>query len=302
MTVRVGTRGSRLALAQAARVTEALAVQGLSCEVVVVRTHGDRHPDQPAAALGIGAFVKDLEAALLAGRIDLAVHSAKDLPGTMADGLVLAAFLRRDDPRDALVTRDGAGFEALPSGAVVGTDSPRRRAFLLAAHPHLVVRGLRGNVDTRLAKLDSGEVDALLLAAAGLERLGLADRAAERLDPSVMLPAVGQGAIAVQARAAEWDLRQALGVLDHAATRAAVEAERALLAGLGGGCQRAVAALGVCQDDRLTLDGAVLDLDGRRMVRDRAEGPAGHPEDIGRGLAARLLALGAERLLAEVVL
>lgn len=302
MTVRVGTRGSRLALAQAARVTEALAGQGLSCEVVVVRTHGDRHPDQPAAALGIGAFVKDLEAALLAGRIDLAVHSAKDLPGTMADGLVLAAFLRRDDPRDALVTRDGAGFEALPSGAVVGTDSPRRRAFLLAAHPDLVVRGLRGNVDTRLAKLDSGEVDALLLAAAGLERLGLADRAAERLDPSVMLPAVGQGAIAVQSRAADWGLRQALGVLDHAATRAAVEAERALLAGLGGGCQRAVAALGVCQDGRLTLDGAVLDLDGRRMVRDRAEGPAGHAEDIGRGLAARLLALGAEGLLAGVVL
>ncbi|MDR7523101.1 MAG: hydroxymethylbilane synthase [Armatimonadota bacterium] len=300
MIVRVGTRGSALALAQTVQVTSLLARMGLTCEVVPIRTLGDRHPDRPAASLGVGAFVKDLEAALLEGRIDLAVHSAKDLPGGTSCDLVLAAFLPRQDPRDALVTRDGRGLAALPPGALVGTDSPRRRAFLLAARPDLGVRGIRGNVDTRLRKLSAGEVDALVLAAAGLARLGQAGRVAEVLDPAVMLPAVGQGAVVVQTRADAAALREHLAAVDHAPTRAAVAAERAFLAALGGGCQRPIAALATVSGPRLRLEGAVLDRDGTAMVRDTLEGPASHPAEVGVDLAARLRATGAQRLLAEV--
>lgn len=297
MTLRIGTRGSALALAQTAVMAQAMEEIGLRGEVVTIRTHGDLHPDRPAAALGVGAFVKELEAALLEGRIDLAVHSAKDLPSEAAPGLVLAAFLLREDPRDALVTRDGCGLRGLAPGAVVGTDSPRRRAFLLAARPDLSVRGVRGNVDTRMRKLHTGLVDALVLAAAGLARLGLADRAAERFDPTVMLPAVGQGAVVAQTRADAGDLRARLAALDHAPTRAAIEAERAFLTALGGGCQRAIAALGTCSGGRLRLEGAVLDRTGTRMVRAQIEGEITRPANLGTGLAARLLTMGADALL-----
>lgn len=300
MNLRIATRGSPLALAQTAQVTAALERLGIICEIVTIRTQGDRHPTRPTVALGIGAFVKDLEVALLEGRVDLAVHSAKDLPGQSTDGVVLAAFLPREDPGDVLITRDGCGLEGLPGGASVGTDSPRRQAFLLAARPDLVVRGIRGNVDTRLRKLQNGEVDALILAAAGLARLGLAGRATERLDPSVMLPAVGQGAVVVQAAADAENLRGRLAVLDHTPTRAAVEAERAFMAALGGGCQRPIAALATTTTDRLTLDGAVLDARGTQMVRDQAEGSIADPAGLGERLAARLLAIGAEQLLLEV--
>ncbi|MCL6553734.1 MAG: hydroxymethylbilane synthase, partial [Firmicutes bacterium] len=201
--VRVGTRGSALALAMTAKVLAALREVGLDGEPVTIRTRGDAHPDRPTRALGPGAFVKELEDALADGRIDLAVHSAKDLHSQTTPGLVVAAFLAREDPRDALVTQNGLGLHALPPGARVGTDSPRRRAFLLAVRADLDVRGIRGNVDTRLRKLDAGEVDALVLAVAGLQRLGLADRIAEVLEPDVMLPAVGQGVVAIQARATD---------------------------------------------------------------------------------------------------
>jgi hydroxymethylbilane synthase len=297
--VRIGTRGSPLARAQTARVVAALDAAGARCEVVPIRTEGDRHPHQPTAALGVGAFVKELETALAESRIDAAVHSAKDLPGQAREDLALTAFLPRDDPRDVLVTRTGADLIGLPRGATVGTDSPRRRAFVLAARPDLSVRGMRGNVDTRLRKLDAGEVDALVLAAAGLARLGLAGRACETLDPSVMLPAVGQGAIVVQTREGPSALRDLLATLDDAATRDAVTAERAFLAALGGGCRRPIAALGVRVASRLLLDGAVLDPDGRRVIRDRLDGDA-RPDEIGRGLAQRLLAMGAGAILYEV--
>ncbi len=300
MSVRVGTRGSALALAQAGLVTAALERLGMTCEVVTVHTRGDRHPTQPTAALGVGAFVKDLETALLDGRIDLAVHSAKDLPGEATDGVVLAAFLPREDPADVLITRDGAGLRTLAAGAVVGTDSPRRQAFLLAARPDLVAQGIRGNVDTRLRKLQAGEVDGLVLAAAGLARLGLTDRIVERLDSSVMLPAVGQGAVAVQTRIDAVDLRHRLLALDHGPTRSAVEAERAFLATLGGGCERPIAALGAVDGESLILDGAVLDPAGTQVVRDRAGGLITDPTGLGAALAVRLLAMGAERLLLEV--
>lgn len=288
-------------MAQAALATAALEGIGLSADLLTIRTAGDRHPTQPTMALGVGAFVKDLEVALLERRIDLAVHSAKDLPGAMPDELTLAAFLTRGDPRDAVVTRDGAALAALPAGAIVGTDSPRRRAFLLAARPDLIVHGIRGNVDTRLRKLADGEVDALLLAAAGLDRLG-AKVPREWLDPRVMLPAVGQGAIVVQARRDAVALCERLAAIDHRPTRSAVAAERAFLAALGGGCQRPVAALAVCEDERLILDGAVLDPTGSRVLRDHVDGPAASPADVGTGLAARLLAMGAGRLLFEVAL
>jgi hydroxymethylbilane synthase len=298
--VRVGTRGSALARAQASLVVAALERTGMRAELVIVQAAGDRHPDQPTAALGVGAFVKDLEIALLDGRIDVAVHSAKDLPTSSPPGLALGAFLPRGDPRDALVTRDGSRLAGLPPGAVVGTDSPRRRAFLLAARPDLAVTGIRGNVDTRLRKLSDGLVDALLVAAAGLARLGLDDRAAERLDPAVMLPAVGQGAVVAQVRGDAGDLGARLAAVDHRPTRAEVEAERALLAALGGGCRRPIAALGRCDGGRLVLDGAVLDAEGTDIVRGRVEGDAARPAEAGAALARRLLAQGAGRLLYEV--
>ncbi|MGH2403675.1 MAG: hydroxymethylbilane synthase [bacterium] len=298
--VRVGTRGSSLALAQTAQATAALERLGALCEVITIRTHGDRHPDRPTSALGIGAFVKDIEAALADGRIDLAVHSAKDLHSETTLGLVLAAVLPRDDPLDVLVTRDGTALSSLPAGAAVGTGSPRRRAFLLAARPDLIVRDIRGNVDTRLRKLDAGEVDALALAAAGLNRLGIVDRPAERLDPSVMLPAVGQGAIALQVRGGDVALREQLAGVDDRDTHAALEGERALVAALGGTCQTAIAALGMCAEGRMILEGAVLDADGTRVVRDRLTGAVDRAESLGRTLGARLLQMGAEPLLASV--
>lgn len=300
MTVRVGTRASPLALAQTARVVAALERVDLRCEVVPVRTHGDRNPHVPSALLGAGAFVKDLEAALLDGRVDLAVHSAKDLPVTTPAGLVLAALLEREDPRDVLVTGDGRSLDGLAPGSVVGTDSPRRRAFLLAARPDLTVRGIRGNVDTRLRKMEAGEVDALVLAAAGLARLGLTGYAAAFLDTSVMLPAVGQGAVAVQVRADAKALASRLEPIDHSPTRAAVEAERAFLAALGGGCQRPIAAHGTPSGEHLQLDGAVLDRDGRHVVRGQGEDTIDQSVALGTRLAGQLVATGARALLAGV--
>lgn len=297
--LRVGTRVSALALAQTAHVVAGLERLGLRAEIVAMRTLGDRHPERPTRALGAGAFVRDLEVALADGRIDVAVHSAKDLHHGGVPGLVLAAFLPRGDPRDVLVTRDGCGLAALAEGAVVGTGSPRRRAFLLAARADLTVREVRGNVDTRLRKLSAGEVDAMVLAAVGLERLGLADRIAERLDPSLMLPAVGQGAIVVQARA-DAGVAATLAALDHQPTRAAVEAERALVAGLGGGCETALAALAVVSGEALVMDAAVLAPDGSQIIRDQARGPASDPADLGYRLAAALRVRGADRLLVGV--
>jgi hydroxymethylbilane synthase len=299
--LRIGTRGSALARAQTALVAAALEGRGLSCEMVTIRTLGDQHPDRPAVSLGVGAFVREIEAALLAGRVDIAVHSAKDLPGESTPGLMLAAFMPREDPRDALVTRDGIGLRALAPGSVVGTGSPRRRAFLLAAYPSLLVRELRGNVDTRIRKLEAGEVDALVIAAAGLERLGLGHRAAERLDPAVMLPAVGQGAVVIQCCSGQDWLCERLSAMDHPPTRAAMEAERAFLAALGGGCQRPIAALATTDGTRLRLQGAVLGPSGERIVRDQAEGDTSAPVELGRRLAARLLDRGAGELLAEAV-
>jgi hydroxymethylbilane synthase len=299
VTVRIGTRGSALALAQAGLVGAALGDIGVATEIVVVRTQGDQHPERPARLLGVGAFVAEIETALRDRRVDVAVHSAKDLPSPGSKDLDLAAFLPREDPADVLVTRGGERLRDLTPGARIGTESPRRRAFILAARPDLVLAEMRGNVDTRLRKLDSGTVDGLVMAAAGLLRLGLGGRIAERFPVDVMLPAVGQGAIVAQVRRGEARLTKIARAIDDAPTRAAVEAERAFLSAMGGGCQRPISAWARVEGPRLIIDGAVADAAGRRIVRARIEAPPAQPERAGLALAERVRAPGADALLAE---
>ncbi len=296
--VRLGTRGSALALAQAEQVQAALQAQGIEVAVVVVRTTGDLNQRDASTILGTGVFVKELEAALLGGRIDMAVHSAKDLPTAETGGLLIAAYLHREDPRDALIGRNGWTLRDLPRGGRVGSDSPRRRAFILAARPDLEVRGIRGNVDTRLRKLAAGDFDAIVVAAAGLRRLGLAGRITETLAPEVMLPAAGQGALAVQTRV-EDEAAGAAAALDHAPTRAEITAERAFLSAIGGGCRAPIAALGRSDGDRLTLEGAVISPDGRLVLRDQTVGHSAEAATLGAALAHVLLTLGAAEIYQE---
>jgi hydroxymethylbilane synthase len=260
LEVRIGTRGSALAMAQAAMVATALREHGVRPAIVVIETEGDRRP--PDTAWGEGVFVAALERELIAGRIDVAVHSAKDLPTHTDDRLRISAYLPRADPRDALVIGTGFGtcLDDLPRGARIGTDSPRRTGFVLARRPDLVLRPLHGNVDTRLRRLAEGDADALVLAAAGLDRLGLGGRIAERLDPADVPPAPGQGAIAVQTRSDDPVHAQVAGI-DHIDTRIAVEAERAFLAACGGGCRSPIGALA-------TLDAGVLEIRGGRVAVD----------------------------------
>jgi hydroxymethylbilane synthase len=254
-SLRLGTRGSALALAQSGMVADDLRALGASVELVVIRTTGDDRP--PATVWGEGAFVMALEAALLDGRIDVAVHSAKDVPTAGDPRLEIAAYPPREDPRDALVCREsGRTLDTLPAGAVVGTDSPRRVAFLRARRPDLRTRPLHGNVDTRLRKLAAGEADALVLAVAGLKRLGMDGRISEALPTDVALPAPGQGALAVEVRADDPITRPLVARLDDPPTRAAVEAERAFLRASGGGCRAPLGALATVEGDILTIRGA----------------------------------------------
>lgn len=292
--LRLGTRGSALALAQTGGVAERLRGAGIAVEIVTVRTAGDRAQRDRSMMLGRGAFVKELERALLEGEIDVAVHSAKDLPTDPVEGTEIAALPAREDPRDAVVTRYGGGLAELPAGARVGTESPRRRAFVLHARPDLEVAPIRGNVDTRLGKLDDGEVDALVVAVAGLVRLGLERRIGEALDPAAMLPAVGQGALAVQTRAGD-RAADAVRPLDDVGTRTAVVAERSFLTSMGGGCRAPFAALGRVEGERLLLDGAALEPDGREILRERMEGSREEAAGLGARLAEALLARGASR-------
>jgi hydroxymethylbilane synthase len=290
----VGTRGSALALAQTELVCAALRQRWPGVEVRVERitTTGDTRRDVPLAALGRGAFVSEIEAALRERRVDVAVHSAKDLPSQLAPGLRLAAVLERADPRDVLVSRAGAALRDLPQRARIGTGSPRRACQLRAARPDLDVVDVRGNVDTRLRKLAAGEFDALVLAAAGLIRLGRADEATEWLDPSVMVPAVAQGAIAVEVRAGDGEMADLVAPLDHAPTAAAVTAERAFLARLGAGCTGAVAAHATAgADGELALVGLIGAPDGRH-VRASRTATASNAEELGDGLAGELLEAG----------
>ena len=286
---RIGTRGSALALAQATIVASALRQAGVETDLVTITTAGDRRDrDTP---WGEGAFVRAIEHALLDGTIDVAVHSAKDVPIDEHPRLQIAAFLPRATPFDALVLRAGThgSLDDLPSGTTIGTDSPRRRGFLLARRPDVDVRPLHGNVDTRLRRLDDGEVDALVLAAAGLERLGRADRINELLSPTVVPPAPGQGAIAVQARSDDPGVLKVLVSIDDRSTRAAVEAERAFLEGTGGGCRAAVGALAEVNGDVMTMIAGFATLDGQSSGLENETGSIEDPGRLGRSIAERIV-------------
>lgn len=281
--LRIGTRGSRLARAQAAMVAETLSalMSHVTVELVEVQTTGDAvSAARPRGGYEAadGQFTAELERALLDGRVDLAVHSLKDLPTALTPGLTIAAVPERADPRDCLLTRFPGGLAGLPTGATVGTSSPRRAAQLLASRPDLVTGPIRGNVPTRIERMKRGEYDAVLLACAGLDRLGIVIGDAARLPLDLILPAPGQGALAVQARADEAELIHALAAIDHASTRVAVEAERALLRAIGGGCLAPLAAFGEVEDGLLRLRAAYAHADGalaRIDVRGTAADPGG---------------------------
>jgi len=293
----IASRGSQLALWQARWVAGELAARGLETRIEIIKTTGDKITDVPLAKVGTkGLFTKEIEEALLDGRADLAVHSLKDLPTELPEGLVLAAIPEREDPRDAVV---GKRLSDLPPGARVGTSSLRRSAQLRKLRPDLVIESVRGNLDTRLRKLDEGQYDAILLAAAGLKRLGWADRIAEILPADVMCSAVGQGALAIETRAAGPG-RDACAALDHADTHAAITAERGLLGALGGGCQVPIGAYATVQNGMLRLLGVVASPDGAELIRAESEGPVAEAESIGRNLGAELLRRGASRILEAV--
>jgi hydroxymethylbilane synthase len=291
--LRIGTRGSALALVQARWTAARLAELGVPTDEVVIRTAGDDR--SPGTAWGEGAFVTRITEDLAAGAIDVAVHSAKDLPTDEDPGLVVAAYPSREDPRDALVARaPGTTLASLPDGARVGTDSPRRTAFLRAIRPDLRLHPLDGNVDTRLVKLDDGQSDALVLAVAGLRRLGRADRISEVLPPEVALPAPGQGSLAIQVRAADAEALALVARIDDAATRIAVEAERAFLAATGGGCRAPIGALGTVAGGRLTLRVAVarsMPYPAEPIAWLEASGPGDDRLRIATCLASRVVEL-----------
>lgn len=301
--LRIGTRGSALALWQANHVSALLraADPGLAVEIVTIKTTGDKILDSPLAQVGgKGLFVKEIEEALLAGEVDLAVHSLKDVPAFFPEGLGLAAVLEREDPRDALLARNAASLDDLPKGARVGTSSLRRQAQLLNLRPDLEITTLRGNVDTRVRKLESGDYDAIVLAAAAMKRMGLAGRVSSFLDVDTLMPAVGQGAIGIETRVNDPETNGLVSYLDDIGTRTAVSAERAFLRRLEGGCQVPVAAHAVVSGGSLRITGLVAALDGRTMIRDQASGAADQAGALGVSLAERILERGGREILDAV--
>ncbi len=298
-TLIVGTRGSRLAQRQTEGVVAALQERCPDCrlEIRIVKTTGDKHQQPLSEISGEGAFTKELETALLAGEIDIAVHSLKDLPTDVAHGLTIAAIPQREDPRDALVSRANRPLFNMVRSARVGTGSVRRAAQLLLLRPDLRPVSIRGNVDTRLAKVGSGELDGVIVAAAALARLGWLDKAAELIPLEAMLPAPGQGALAIETREDDEEAVRLVATIDDLDTRQATAAERAFLKRLGGGCRIPVAALGRIANDRLRLDGVVVDGGGCHAFRGEIEGSPKEAESLGKSLAESLLAEGASRIL-----
>jgi len=298
MKIRLGTRGSRLAVVQSEAVAASLRARGAEIEIVVIRTSGDRLAQVALADFGGKAlFVKEIEEALLAGQVDVGVHSLKDMPSDLPDALTLAAFPLREDPCDVLLGRRDGGWDALSAGAVVGTSSPRRRAMVLARRPDLRTEPIRGNVETRLGKLRAGDYDALVMAAAGLKRLGLNPAHATPLDPVEFVPAVGQGVLAVEARQADRELLEVLRAVDDTRTRLAALAERAFLARLEAGCHTPVAAYARLDGGTLELTGVVSSPDGVIALRASNRGPAVDGGRLGAALADELLAKGAKAVL-----
>jgi hydroxymethylbilane synthase len=299
-TIRIGTRGSQLALWQAGWVKTAIEqhAPGVTVALDIIKTKGDKILDVPLAKVGgKGLFVKEIEEAILDGRIDLAVHSMKDMPAELPSGLAITAIPRRENPLDALVAHSCHSLEALPFGAVVGTSSLRRSAQLLRIRPDLHIEPLRGNLDTRLKKLDTAHLDAIVLAAAGLIRLGLSHRITSMLDHDTMLPAVGQGALCIESRENDAAIDALLEPLEDPSTRIAVTAERAFLERLEGGCQVPIAGHAVVADHQVSITGLVSDLDGRQIVSASTTGPCDHAAALGRQLAETLLGRGAGEIL-----
>jgi hydroxymethylbilane synthase len=297
--IRIGTRASALALVQAGEMAAALRARGQDVEILPIRTEGDRLAAARLATIGgKGLFVREIEDALLAGTVDVAVHSLKDLPAELPEGLMLAAFPVREDPRDTIITRSPGGLCGLPPGAVVGTSSPRRRALVLAARPDLVVEPLRGNVDTRLRKLETEAFDAVVLAAAGLKRLGLMPTHAEPLAVDTFVPAVGQGVLGLEARADDACVRTALAALDDRVTRACALAERAFLTRLGASCVTPVAGHASIESGTLVMRALVVSEDGRRILREHGTAALPEASSLGRRLAESLLGQGAATMVA----
>lgn len=298
--IRIATRQSPLALWQANYVKDALmaAHPGLQVELVTMVTRGDVILDTPLAKVGgKGLFVKELEIAMLEGRADLAVHSMKDVPVDFPDGLGLVTICEREDPRDAFVSNTYAKIEDLPSGAIVGTCSLRRQCQLKAARPDLVIKELRGNVGTRLSKLDVGEYDAIILAAAGLKRLELESRIRSFIEPEQSLPAVGQGAVGIECRVDDQRVRALLAPLNHADTADRVRCERAMNLTLQGGCQVPIGSYALLEDDHIWLRALVGEPDGSQIVRGEIRGPRTQAEQLGITLAEQLLSQGAKEIL-----
>lgn len=296
--IRLGTRGSKLARWQADYVAAQLKQLGQQVEIIEIRTQGDRQQVGPIEAIGsVGVFTKELQSELLADRIDFAVHSLKDLPTTPVEGLTLAATPERAPIGDALISKIADSIDDLPEGARIGTGSFRRKAQLLDRRPDLVVEDLRGNVETRLRKLGEGEYDAILLAHAGLARLGYEDRIAQVIPPSEFLPAPGQGALGIECQADDSKTLSALAALNHTPTRAAVTAERSALARLEGGCLAALGAWARVEENQLRLDVVVLSEDGTRRLDQSGIGPMDDAEQLGTSVADRLLKQGAAELL-----
>ncbi len=305
--IRVGTRGSVLATTQAGTVRDALIAAGHPAELVIISTSGDRSM-APVQTIGVGVFTAELREALLDNRVDIAVHSYKDMPTAPEPGLTIAAVPPREDSRDALVARDGMVLGELPAGSTVGTSAPRRVAQLLALGLGLDVVPLRGNLERRLSRVDTGELDAIILARAGLDRTDRTHRITETLDPIQMLPAPAQGALALECRSAEEDMVALLAKLDHAPTHSAITAERAVLAELEAGCSAPVGALAAIVEstdadgnpiDELSIRGCAAALDGSEVLRASRVGAVADAEALGRAVAAELIEMGAAELMRE---
>lgn len=300
----IGTRQSLLALWQSNHIAALLREKYPECEVVLKKivTKGDRILDVPLAQIGgKGLFTKEIESELLDGTIDLAVHSLKDMPTVLPEGLCLTAITERANVGDAFVSNKYADFEELPLGAVVGTSSLRRKAQLLATRPDLEIRDLRGNVDTRLRKLDEGLYDAIILAAAGLERLGHSDRISSLIAPTVCLPAVGQGALAIEARTADSEVRSMLDFLNDLPTKQATDAERAFLGLVEGGCQVPIGVHADVTADNINIEAIIASLDGSTVLRDSITGKAANAVSLGRELGNKMLANGGQEILASIL-
>ena len=302
--LKIGTRQSLLALWQSNHIAACLRKQYPDCEVVLKKivTKGDRILDVPLAQIGgKGLFTKEIEEDLLSGEVDLAVHSLKDMPTVLPEGLCLTAITERANVGDAFVSNKYNSFAELPLGAVVGTSSLRRKAQLLAARPDLTIRDLRGNVDTRLRKLDEGLYDAIILAAAGLERLGHGDRIKAVIPSNVCLPAVGQGALAIECRTNDAEVRQMLDFVNDAPTVYATNAERAFLGLLEGGCQVPIGVHADVEGDKIKIEAIIAALDGSTVLRDTVEGPASDAVALGQALGRKMLANGGQEILAAIL-